>query len=194
MWNDKTPVVTKIVTQVIQALIIGSIFYGTPATTAGFFAKGSILFFTVLVNALMSVSEITTLYAQRPIVQKHFRYALYHPFAEGLAGIIADLPVKLFGSIMFNIVIYFLGSLRYEAGPFFTFFLVSFVAMLTMSAIFRTIAASTKGVPQAMMLAGVLILAIVMYTGFTLQKMNMHPWFKWINYIVRIPLSISLHP
>ena len=52
-----------------------------------------------------------------------------------------------------------------------------------MSAIFRTIAASTKAVPQAMMMAGVMILAIVIYTGFTLQRTYMHPWFKWISYI-----------
>ena len=111
MWNDKASLVTRLVGQTIQALIIGSIFYGTPQTTNGFFAKGSILFFAVLLNALMSVSEINTLYKQRPIVEKHFSYALYHPFAEALAGILSDIPVKLVGSTLFNVILYFLGAL-----------------------------------------------------------------------------------
>jgi ABC-type multidrug transport system ATPase subunit/ABC-type multidrug transport system permease subunit len=183
LWNDKAPPVTRILMQTIQALIIGSIYYGTPQSTDGFFAKGSILFISVLMNALMTVSEISSLFKQRPIVQKHFGYALYHPFAEALAGILADIPVKIVGSILFNVVLYFLGSLRYEAGPFFIFFLISFIATLTMSAIFRTIAASTNAVSQAMMIAGIMILAIVMYTGFTLRRAYMHPWFKWISYI-----------
>lgn len=51
--------------EVAQALIIGSVFYGTPISTGSFFAKGSVLFFAVLLNALQSIVEINTLYAQR---------------------------------------------------------------------------------------------------------------------------------
>lgn len=51
-----------------------------------------------------------------------------------------------------------------------------------MSAIFRSIAASTKTISQALAIAGVMVLAIVIYTGFTLQRSYMHPWFKWISY------------
>lgn len=183
MWNDRTSTISIVVAQIIQALIIGSIFYGTPSDTNGFFAKGSILFFAVLMNTLASVSEITTLFNQRPIVEKHKTYAFYHPFAEGLADVIAFLPVKFVTAIAFNVILYFLGDLRREPGPFFVYFLFAFTAALTMSAIFRTIAASSKAVPQAMSIAGVLLLAIVIYTGFTLQTSYMHPWLRWVGYI-----------
>lgn len=52
-----------------------------------------------------------------------------------------------------------------------------------MSAVFRTMAALTKTVSQAMALSGVLVLAIVVYTGFTLPVPYMHPWFSWIRFI-----------
>ena len=55
--------------------------------------------------------------------------------------------------------------------------------MFVMSAVFRTMAAVTKTVSQAMALSGVLILAIVVYTGFTVPVSYMHPWFGWIRYI-----------
>ncbi len=183
LWNDKTSTLTTIFGQSALALVIGSIFYGTPQSTGAFFAKGSVLFFAVLLNALVAITEINGLYDQRPIVEKHVSYAFYHPFAEALAGIVSDIPVKFLIAVCFNIILYFLSGLRYEAGPFFVFFLFNFVAMLTMSAIFRTIAAATKAISQALAIAGVMVLAIIIYTGFTLQVAYMHPWFRWLNYI-----------
>lgn len=89
LWNDKTSTVTTIIGQIVMALIIGSIFYGTPNNTSSFFQKGGVLFFAVLLNALIAISEINTLYSQRPIVEKQASYAFYHPFTEAMAGIVA---------------------------------------------------------------------------------------------------------
>lgn len=52
-----------------------------------------------------------------------------------------------------------------------------------MSAVFRTMAAITKTISQAMTLAGVLVLALVVYTGFVVPVPYMKPWFGWIHYI-----------
>jgi ABC-type multidrug transport system fused ATPase/permease subunit len=52
-----------------------------------------------------------------------------------------------------------------------------------MSAVFRTLAAITKTVSQAMALSGVMILALVIYTGFAITVPEMHPWFSWIRWI-----------
>ncbi|KAE8442468.1 hypothetical protein EG329_003311 [Mollisiaceae sp. DMI_Dod_QoI] len=183
LWNDKTSTVTTIVGQIVMALIIGSIFYGTRHDTASFFQKGGVLFFAVLLNALISISEINSLYSQRPIVEKQASYAFYHPFTEAMAGIVADIPVKFSIAVPFNIIIYFLSGLRREPSQFFIFFLFNFVAILTMSQIYRSIAAATKTVSQALAIAGVATLAIVIYTGFVIPRPLMHPWFKWISWI-----------
>lgn len=182
IWNDKASTISTVIGQIAQALIIGSIFYGTPLSTGSFFAKGSVLFFAVLLNALSSIVEINSLYEQRPIVEKHASYAFYHPFTEALAGIVSDIPVKFAVATCFNIILYFLAGLRTEPSQFFIFFLFNYISLLTMSAIFRSIAASTKTISQALAIAGVMVLAIVIYTGFTLQRSYMHPWFKWISY------------
>lgn len=62
-------------------------------------------------NALISITEINSLYDQRPIVEKQASYALVHPFAEALGGMVSDLPIKFFSAVIFNVIIYFLGSL-----------------------------------------------------------------------------------
>lgn len=133
LWNDKTSTVTTIIGQIVMALIIGSIFYGTRNDSASFFQKGGVLFFAVLLNALIAISEINTLYSQRPIVEKQASYAFYHPFTEAMAGIVADIPVKFLIATCFNIILYFLAGLRREPSQFFIFFLFNFVAILTVS-------------------------------------------------------------
>ncbi|KAF7931602.1 uncharacterized protein EAE98_004338 [Botrytis deweyae] len=183
LWNDKTSTITTIIGQIAMALIIGSIFYNTPDNTASFFQKGGVLFFAVLLNALIAISEINTLYSQRPIVEKQASYAFYHPFTEALAGVVVDIPVKFAIATCFNIILYFLSGLKREAGAFFVFFLFNFVAILTMSQIYRSIAAATKTISQALAIAGVATLAIVIYTGFVIPRPLMHPWFKWISWI-----------
>ncbi|KAJ5127187.1 hypothetical protein N7448_007966 [Penicillium atrosanguineum] len=185
IWNDKPSTLTTVIGRIIMALVIGSIYFGTPNASAGFQSKGAALFFSVLLNALISITEINSLYDQRPIIEKQASYAFVHPFTEALAGIVADIPVKLFAAVIFNVIFYFLASLRYEPSQFFIFFLFTFLSTLTMSGVFRTLAASTKTLAQAMSMAGVIVLAIVIYTGFviTAPEMSKIPWFSWIRWI-----------
>ncbi|CAG7975963.1 unnamed protein product [Penicillium salamii] len=167
----------------IMALIIGSVFYQLPNDVTSFYSRGALLFFAVLLNAFSSALEILTLYAQRPIVEKQARYAMYHPFAEAIASMLCDLPYKLTNAVTFNIPLYFMTRLRQTPGAFFTFLLFSVVTTLTMSMVFRTIAATSRTLSQALVPAAILILGLVIYTGFTIPTRNMLGWSRWMNYI-----------
>ncbi|OAP63066.1 hypothetical protein AYL99_02293 [Fonsecaea erecta] len=191
LWNERVIRLTLIIGQGSMSLIIGSIFYGTINDTNSFFAKGSTIFFAVLLNALIAVTEINRLYDQRPIVEKQVSYAFYHPFTEALATVIADLPVQLLTAVIFNVVLYFLSGLRREVAQFFIFFLFAFVTRLAMTGLFRTIGAATKTISQALAIAAVFVLAIVIYTGFTIPRPNMHPWFKWLSWCNPVAYSFE---
>ncbi|KAJ4360097.1 uncharacterized protein N0V89_000656 [Didymosphaeria variabile] len=183
IWGDISATATQAGLNVVMALIVGSIFFGAEDSSANFFSKGSVLFLAILFNALTAIAEINSLYAQRPIVEKHASYAFYHPFAEAMAGIVADIPVKFVQAVFFNIILYFMAGLRREPAQFFLYFLITYISTFVMSAVFRTLAACTKTVSQAMALAGVLVLALVVYTGFVITVPSMHPWFSWIRWI-----------
>lgn len=183
LLNSKAATATALVGEIILALVVGSIFYGTPINTSAFFAYGSVLFFSVLLNVLMAMTDTHSMYKGRPVIRKQVAYAFYRPSADALATVLVDFPVKLFLAICFNIILYFLAGLATTAAQFFIFFLIVFLTTLAMSMIFRTIAASTKTLPQAMAVNGFVVLALVAYTGFVLPGPYMHPWFKWISYI-----------
>ncbi|KAK5441492.1 Multidrug resistance protein [Exophiala xenobiotica] len=180
---DPSLTFTQVFGNTILALIIGSIFYNLDKTTNSFYSRGALLFFAILMNAFGSALEILTLYAQRPIVEKHARYALYHPSAEAFASMLMDMPYKIFNTIVFNITLYFLTNLRREPGAFFFFLLISFFLTLVMSMLFRTIASVSRTLSQALAPAAILILAIVIYTGFAIPVNYMLGWSRWINYL-----------
>ncbi|KAL7268765.1 Multidrug resistance protein [Rhizina undulata] len=181
--GDLSNSLTTIFGNFMLSLILGSVFYNLPDDTSSFFSRGALLFFAILINAFSSALEILTLYAQRPIVEKHSTYALYHPFAEAMASMICDLPSKILTALSFNLTLYFMTNLRREAGAFFIFFLFSFTCTLTMSMTFRTIASVSRTISQAMAPASIIMLALVIYTGFTIPTRDMVVWFRWINYI-----------
>ncbi|TKA65501.1 hypothetical protein B0A49_05715, partial [Cryomyces minteri] len=181
--GDPSLTFTQLFGNFIMALIIGSVFYNLPQDTNSFYSRGALIFFAILMNAFGSALEILTLYAQRPIVEKHSRYALYHPSAEAFASMLTDMPYKILNAIIFNLTVYFMTNLRREPGPFFFFILMSFFLTLTMSMLFRTIASTSRTLSQAMAPAALLILAIVIYTGFAIPTRYMLGWSRWINYI-----------
>ncbi len=72
----------------------------------------------LMFGGVSSLAEIPALYAQRPIVQKHMRAAMYHPFSEALALTLVDVPFTFIAQLLFSIVIYFLARLQQTAGQF----------------------------------------------------------------------------
>ena len=181
--GDMTLMLTGTIGNFVMALIIGSVFYNLGEDTGSFYFRAALLFFAVLLNAFASNLEILTLYAQRAIVEKHTRYALYHPFAEAVSSMLCDLPAKTINAITFNLALYFLTNLRRTPAAFFIFLVFSYSITLAMSMIFRTIGAASRTLAQALAPAAIILLALMIYTGFTVPIASMGVWFRWINYI-----------
>ncbi|GKT46795.1 ZEB2-regulated ABC transporter 1 [Colletotrichum spaethianum] len=181
--GDPSITLTMLITNVAQALIISSIFYNLPPGTSSMNRRAILLFFIILINAFGSILEILLLYAKRKIVEKHARYALYHPSAEALSSMVVDLPYKIVNAILMNTTLYFMGNLRREPGPFFFFLLISFTMVLTMSMMFRLIGSAARSVTQALAPASVILLMISLYAGFALPTEYMQDWLAWLRWI-----------
>ncbi|PGH21529.1 hypothetical protein AJ80_03197 [Polytolypa hystricis UAMH7299] len=181
--GDPSVTISSLFGNTIMALVIASIFFNLKPDTSSFFQRGALLFFAVLMNALGCGLEMLTLYAQRGIVEKHSRYALYHPSAEAFSSMIMDLPYKILNTITANIVLYFMTNLRREPGAYFFFVFTSFVLTLAMSMFFRSMASLSRSLVQALPFSAVFILGLSMYTGFAIPTGYMLGWARWIAYI-----------
>ncbi|KAH9831126.1 ABC-2 type transporter-domain-containing protein [Rhodofomes roseus] len=129
------------------------------------------------------MAEIPALFIQRPIVQRHSRAAMYHPFVESLALTLVDIPITILTLVLFTIILYFLVGLQEDAGKFFIFLLFVFAMTITMKSWFRALAALFASAAPAQAVAGVSVLILTLYTGYTIPQPSMIGALRWITYI-----------
>lgn len=174
--------VSGVVGNVIIAIILGSLFYNVPEDTASFETRSILIFYATMMNSCLPAFEVITLWGQRTTVEKHSRYAFYHPVAEGVASMLSDLPVKALTSFCFNVAVYFLTNLRREPGAFFIFWLFGLVVMVTMSMIFRSVGSISRTYDQSLAPVSIMIFNFIIYAGFVIPPKNQVPWLSWIRY------------
>ncbi|KAB5513070.1 ABC-2 type transporter-domain-containing protein [Coniochaeta sp. 2T2.1] len=183
LLGDKATFIIKQVSSIIQALIAGSLFYNASDTSAGLFIKSGACFFAILFNALLSMSEVTDSFTGRPVLLKHKAFAFFHPAAFCIAQITADIPVILFQVSTFSLILYFMVGLTSTAGAFFTFWVILVSITMCITALFRAVGAGFATFDGASKVSGFLISATVIYSGYMIQKPQMHPWFVWFFWI-----------
>jgi len=185
IWGDKPTFLIKQFVTIFQALIAGSLFY-THADTMNsgiLFGRSGALFFSILHNSLMSMSEVPESFQGRSILTKHKSFALYHPAAFCIAQIAADIPIILVQITVFALPLYFMAGLTLSGGVFFTYWILLFTVTMTMTAFFRSIGAAFPNFDAASKVSGFMVKCLIMYTGYMIQEPQMHPWLGWIFWI-----------
>ncbi|KAF8069190.1 pleiotropic drug resistance ABC transporter [Lyophyllum atratum] len=181
--GNKTATLFGLFSFIFQGVIIGTVFTQVPEATSAYFSRGGVLFFALLFSALSSMAEISSLYGQRPIVSRHYKAAMYHPFIESVALTLVDIPIMFTNTIILAILVYFIVGLQTSASQFFVFYLFLFSMSVAMKAWFRSIAAAFKSEATAQSFAGIILLAMVIYTGYTVPKPSMIGALRWISYV-----------
>ncbi|CAL9734615.1 protein Snq2p [Monosporozyma servazzii] len=184
IYGNKVTTLINITAAIIQAFVSGSLYYDTPSSTNGAFSRGGVLFFCLLYYSLMGLANIT--FEHRQILQKHKGYSLYHPSAEALGNSIAGFPFRMIGLTLFLIIIYFLSGLNTSASSFFIVYLFLTMCSEAITSLFEFISAGCDTMAQAESICGMFVLSIAMYSTYMIQLPSMHPWFKWISYILPI--------
>ncbi|KAH6962895.1 ABC transporter CDR4 [Fusarium avenaceum] len=181
--SDPWMTITLLLTNFFEAIIVASIFYNLSPDSSSIEKRNLLIFFTIMINGLGSLLEVLTLYEKRKVIEKHGRYALYHPSVEAVSSIVMDLPYKLVNSLIVNSTLYFMCNLRREPGPFFFFLLMNTILTITMSNMFRLIASVTTTLSQALAPGAIVLLAVAIYSGFAIPQGYINEWIGWLRWI-----------
>ncbi|KAF8235559.1 hypothetical protein L208DRAFT_1457957 [Tricholoma matsutake] len=181
--GNKPETIIGLLSYIFQGVILGTTFVNTPVATKAYFSRGGLLFFTVLFPSLASMSEIPALFAQRRIVLRHQKAAMYHPFIEALAMTLVGAPIFFVFLVIFSVLVYFSADLQRTAGQFFIFLLFLNITSFTMQTFFRAIAAAFKSDATAQSVAGIVLLATIIYMGFEIPKKSMIGALHWISFL-----------
>ena len=77
--TDKASWITEGVATVVQALVIGTIFFNERNTTQSLYSIGSAMFLSVLTVALRAAAELRATFSQRPLLLKQKQLRFYRP-------------------------------------------------------------------------------------------------------------------
>ncbi|TFY79980.1 hypothetical protein EWM64_g4032 [Hericium alpestre] len=175
--------VTQFSAFTVMGVVVGTIFLKTSETTSEFFSRGGVLFFSLLFSTLAAMAELPSLFAQRPIVARHYRAAMYHPFLDSVALSLVDLPISLLTMGVFAVVVYFIVGLQKTAGQFFTFLLLLCTMSMVMKTWFRSTAAMFGSPAPVQGLVGLILLTLALYTGYTIPRPSIIGALRWISWI-----------
>ncbi|KAG0196193.1 hypothetical protein BGX28_010451 [Mortierella sp. GBA30] len=181
--GDISSLISRYVSMIVLAIIVGTCFLMLPTNSSGAFTRGGVIFFSLLFNALTSQAELPNALQGRPILYKLKNYAMYRPSSFGLAQIVLDIPIIIVNNLLFSVVLYFLAGLQRTPGKFFIFVLVLTMAALCMTSFFRMWGCASKTFDDATKFSGVILLALILYSGYLIPYQAMHPWFIWIFWI-----------
>ncbi|QLI70492.1 ABC multidrug transporter C [Metarhizium brunneum] len=111
LWNQPAATIGSVIANEFLALVVSSIYYSLPDSSDNMDRSAVLMFFSPVITDYFPAFEVITIWAQRPIVGKHNRYAFYHPFTDAAASMICDTPDKLATALLFQIALYFMQHL-----------------------------------------------------------------------------------
>ncbi|KAF4555052.1 ABC-2 type transporter-like protein 3 [Elsinoe fawcettii] len=190
-WQDRFSLTVSWITSIVIAIVLGTVWYKIPATTAGAFIRGGLLFISLLFNAFTAFGELGSTMLGRPIVNKHRAYAFYRPSALWVAQIGVDICFASAQIFVFGVIVYFMCGLVLSAGAFFTFVLLIISGYLGMTLFFRTVGCLCPDFDYAIKFAAFIITLLVLTSGYLIQWAQSQVWLRWIYYINPLGLGFS---
>ncbi|KAH6623992.1 ABC-2 type transporter-domain-containing protein [Chaetomium sp. MPI-SDFR-AT-0129] len=192
IWGNPTELYSKYFTIISNGLIVGSLFYNSPASTDGSFLRGGAVFFAVIFLGWLQLAELMKAVSGRDIVARHREYAFYRPSAVTLARALVDLPVLIMQVIIFGILLFFMTGLDLHPGKFFIQLLFMYATTFCITAMYRMLAAMSPTMDDAVRFSGMALNLLAIFTGYVISKpvlLSQKIWFGWIAHIN--PLSYS---
>lgn len=194
IFGDTTTLWTKLFIIVSNGLIVGSLFFGEPLSTAGAFSRGGAVFFSILFLGWLQLSELMKAVSGRAVVARHRDYAFYRPSAVSVARVITDLPIIAVQVAIFGLTMYFMCNLDVEAGKFWIYMLFVYITTILLTALYRMFAALSPEIDTAVRFSGIALNLLVIYTGYVIPKpllLSKYIWFGWIYYINPVGYSFE---
>lgn len=108
------PLYIKIISAVVNGLLIGSMFYDQPQTTEGMYSRGGVLFYSSILLAWLQMSELEDAMQGRDILSRQKKFAFVRPSAVCLARVLQDMIISVMITFLYLVVVYFLSGLRPE--------------------------------------------------------------------------------
>jgi len=173
----------RIMQVIVISLLTSSLFYklGTSLITARTFFGAS--FMSVLFISFGGFPQIPITLEAKKVFFKHRNSGFYNATSQGLAMALSQLPLSVIEATLFSLIMYFMVGFVRGAGYFFIFFLTCVLTSLSLSSAFRMNACLYPDMVMANALTGLLMVILVISSGFAIVHKAIPGWMIWAYWI-----------
>ncbi|RYC63566.1 hypothetical protein CHU98_g2638 [Xylaria longipes] len=194
LFGDTTTLWTKLFIIISNGLIVGSIYYNEPFSTAGAFTRGGACFFSIVFLGWLQLTELIKAVGGRAVAARQKDYAFYRPSAVSLARVIVDFPVLFVQVVIFGIIMYFMTNLDRDVSKFWIYLLFVYTTTLMVTALYRMLASMSPEIDTAVRFSGIALNIMLIFTGYVIPKTQLlseYIWFGWLYWINPIAYSFE---
>ncbi|KJE95369.1 ABC transporter [Capsaspora owczarzaki ATCC 30864] len=191
--RDKRYFRARIMQVIIMSVLIGIIFLRLPYSQAGVSARSGGIFFLMMqagISPMMNILHV--FHAEREVITHERDGKWYTCFAYYAAKSITELPFQLLEPLLFTVIAYWLMGLNDSAERFFGMIGIMMLTSLCGSSFGLMLAASTPSFQVATIFASLMMMFLILFSGFFVLNDLIPIWLRWIKYISFMYYSFGL--
>ena len=169
--RNKLFVTARLGAAVMTSLVLGSVWYQLPKEQG--FEKLGMLLFCILHISFSNFSELTFSVEQKYVAYKHVDGRVFPAFTYIAAWGLIHLPIALFETAVFSLVLYPMVGLVLEVGPWLFFYFNLVLANVAMASFFRIVALLAPNMEAAQTFPGPVIAVFIIFAGFLITPTKM---------------------
>mmetsp|Transcript_50052 Transcript_50052/g.89833 ORF Transcript_50052/g.89833 Transcript_50052/m.89833 type:complete len:652 (-) Transcript_50052:66-2021(-) len=174
------------------AVIISLIWFQVGTDQNGVQDRSGVLFFMTangMMNNIMGV--LTTFANERGAVLREQENNMYDTLPYFLSRVFVDVPLKIFCPVLFGTIAYWSVGLKQTADAYLMCLTILALLALCGNGIGLFLACIFPDVAVALLVAPMIILPLMMFSGFFLNADSTPVYFKWIEYISPMKYSFT---
>mmetsp|Transcript_17709 Transcript_17709/g.49550 ORF Transcript_17709/g.49550 Transcript_17709/m.49550 type:complete len:1558 (-) Transcript_17709:317-4990(-) len=168
---------------IIMGILTGLLFGSLEKVPTNSRSYLGVLFSMIMFLAMGNSSQVSVIIGGREVYYKQRNAYFFKSITYVVSMTITQLPITAIEVLLYCTPVYWLVGLVRKPGPFFTLLLICYITSCCLGAIFRSIASFSKDMVMANSVMGLVILMLVLTSGFAIAAGSIPPWWIWIYWI-----------
>ncbi|EDQ85608.1 uncharacterized protein MONBRDRAFT_34196 [Monosiga brevicollis MX1] len=191
--REKATNMARFIQSLIFGLLLGLIWLqeGGDESTRVRSTAGA-LFFLIMNQSFGGVFSIIFVFPEeKAIIHKERSSRSYQVGAYFWSKMLVNIPRSLLANLIFAIISYFMIGFRLDAGSFFGFLLVVFLATQAAESIAYCVSAISDTAQKAGAIAPIFVVTSMLFGGFFISQEDIPVWLSWLQYLSYVKYAFA---
>ncbi|KAL7711478.1 ABC transporter [Entamoeba marina] len=174
------------------ALLFGSIFFGTENTQQGVRTTSGVMYFVITISVMMVMDFMIAFVLERPLMRRETNKNLYSTTSYFISTVLHVSIILAFNELLSSAIMYPMLGLRGGFIHFLVFLCALTLTAFVSQALFYLIGSISPNVLIAQIIAPLILIVFMVFSGFFILKDDIPPYWIWAYYISYLRYSFNI--